>query len=194
VKRAATDPVNFFGRMRVDNADGALSFYWIVAGVGAFFAQLWQAGLTAVTSLGSVGSLPADNPMAALSRLGPLVYVGLGVAVLILAPLFLYLGAGIMHLSAMVLRSSSRGFNATLRAVAYAAAPNLLAVIPICGGIIGGIWSLVLMVIAIWKLQRTSVGLAVAVVLLPLVLALCCACGGAMLAGVAASSALSGLK
>ena len=189
VKRSATDPVNFFGRMRVDNADGAISYYWLVAGVGAVAGQMWQAGFTALNF--GRHRVSSDNPMAALMNGGPLLYVGLGLAVLLLAPVFLYIGAGILHLSAMVLRSAGNGFNATLRAVAYAAGPNLLAIIPLCGALIGGIWTLVLLVIAIWKLQRTSVGLAVAVVLLPMALLFCCACVAAIAIGAAAGGALS---
>ncbi len=171
VKRSATDPVNFFGRMRVDNVDGAASYYWLVAGVGGVSVQLRQAAISAL-HLGGAW-LPRAIGLGHLSHGGPLFHVGLGVAVLLLAPVFLYMGAAILHLFAMVLRSGGNGFNATLRAVAYASGPNLLAAIPWGGAFVGGIWTLSLLVIAVWKLQRTSVGLAVGVVLVPMALLLC---------------------
>lgn len=191
LKRSATDPAHFFERMRVDNADGAVSYYWLVGGLGGLFGQLWQAVFAALKIGANRGG---DIPMpawASFANMGPMSHLGMGIAALLLAPVFLYIGAGIFHFSAMLFRSAGNGFNATLRAVAYSAGPGLLGVIPACGAVIGGIWSLIIMVIALWKLQRTSAGLAAGAVLLPLGLLLCCVCIGALAAGAAIGSAFS---
>jgi hypothetical protein len=97
----------------------------------------------------------------------------------LLAPLGLFISAGIYHLFGMLFRSANRGFDATLRTVAYASGPSLLQLVPLCGGVVGGIWMIVLTVIGYWKTQRTSVAAALAVVLIPIVLAFCCVCVGA---------------
>ncbi len=197
LKGSMTDPVKFFEQMRVDNADGAVTYYWLVAGVGAVAGQLWQA-LFALLKSGAASRMTSDNPMAAwvnsMANLPPLAHVGMGIAALVLAPVFLYIGAGIVHLSAMLFRSAGNGFNATLRAVAYAAGPSLLGIIPACGAFVGGIWSLVILVIAVWKLQRTRPGLAAGAVLLPIGLLFCCLCIGAVAIGVAAGSAFSHMQ
>lgn len=197
LKRSMTDPVRFFERMRVDNADGAVSYYWLVAGIGGLFAQLWQAAFSAlkIGATSSFSSFPVtDNPMASWANLGPMAQVGAGLVALALAPVALYISAGIFHLSAMLFRSAGSGFNATLRAVAYAAGPSLLGVIPACGSLIGAVWMLVLLVIAIWKLQRTSVGLAVGTVLAPMALLLCCLCIGLTAAIGAIGAASSSMQ
>jgi hypothetical protein len=174
IKASFVDPTRFFGRMRVDNTAGALSYYWIVSAFGVIVGQLWSAAFAlAGISFGGAGATAEGFP-AALSGPGGALLIGFGSA--LIAPVILFIVAGIIHLGAMIFRSADHGFNATLRSVAYASGPAILQAVPFCGGPIGGIWSLVLMVIGIWKTQRTSVGAAVGAVLLPAALAMCCAC------------------
>ena len=51
-------------------------------------------------------------------------------------------------------------------------------IVPIIGGFISMIWTIVLMSIGAMRLHGTSQGKAVAAVLMPIVL--CCVCGGAL--------------
>jgi hypothetical protein len=184
IKRSFVDPVGFFGRMRIDNADGAISYYWLLAGFGTLVGQLWQAALAAVGVGAPAGG---DGPFATFGQSGgPLFHLMAGVIVAALSPIFLFISAGIIHLCAMLFRSAERGFNATLRAVAYSSGPAILYIIPMCGGLIGGIWTLVLIVIGVWKTQRSSVGQAVGAVLVPVMLLVCCVCGAAIFASAMA--------
>lgn len=195
LKRSFADPVKFFGSMRVDNMDGAISFYWINAAIGAIVGYFWQA-LFAVVSSGSNANLPAEHPLAQYADFqpGPLLYLGLGVAVAVFAPVALFLSAGIYHLGAMLFKTANNGFNATVRSVAYASGPALLAIVPFCGSAIGGVWTLALVVIGLWKTQRGSVGGAVGAVLVPIAVAACCVCASvgaaAAVGGFAAASAM----
>ncbi len=113
-----------------------------------------------------------ENAMRAFSG-------GLGVgsllASLIIYPLMLLAGAGIIHLVAMLFGSARNGYGATVRALCYAAGPNLLGIIP-CFGILAGIYGLVLAIFGISSLQETTMGKAAGIVLLPLVVLGCC-CG-----------------
>ncbi|MBI5543983.1 MAG: YIP1 family protein [Deltaproteobacteria bacterium] len=192
VKRSFTEPTKLFERMPVQHAKGALSYFWITTALGGFAGQLWSALLSPLMHSGP--KLPAEHPLAPFlnSSSSPLLSLAMGVAIAALAPLLLYFNAGLFHLGLLLFKSGKNGFNATLRAVAYSSGPGLLQIVPLCGGAIGGLWTLVLVVIALSKTQRTSVGAAIGAVLVPIALLSCCACGVlaiAMALGMTAAAA-----
>ena len=199
VKRSFVDPIRLFERMPVDNTNGVLSYFWITMAIGSIAGQVWQA-LFAVIGFNALGGgapkLPEGHPLAAFTALqsSPWFNLALGVAIAILAPIQLYMNAGIFHLGLMLFKGAKNGFAATLRAVGYASGPNLLQLVPLCGGAIGGLWSLVLTVIALSRTQRTTTGVAIAAVVVPLIVLGCCACGLAAVAialgGIAAANAV----
>ncbi|MGI5861929.1 MAG: YIP1 family protein [Myxococcales bacterium] len=195
LKRSFVAPVEFFGSMRVDNMNGAISFYWLNTAIGAIVGYFWQA-LFAVAGSGTNVSLPAEHPFAQYADFqpGPLFYLGMGVAAAAFAPVALFISAGIYHLGAMLFKTANNGFNATVRSVAYASGPALLAIVPFCGSAAGGLWTLALVVIGLWKTQRGSLGGAVGAVLVPIVVVACCVCASvgaaAAVGGFAAASAL----
>jgi hypothetical protein len=82
-----------------------------------------------------------------------------------------------------------------MRAVCYSSgAGGVLAWIPVCGGMIGGIWGMVALCIGLGRAHDTTPGKGVAAVLLPI--AVCCI-GYAglmvlMIGGMAAAGAASG--
>jgi hypothetical protein len=89
-------------------------------------------------------------------------------------------------------------YETTFRATAYAHGSALpLSFIPFCGGLIGGIWGIVVLIIGLAQMQETTIGKAAAAVLVPIVL--CCglafvfAATIATMAGFAAAGAASGL-
>ncbi len=114
------------------------------------------------------------------------------VAIIVLAPVIIVVGlfiwAGLVHLSLMLVGGATRSFTATLKALAYAQTASLAQLVPMCGGIIGMIWALVLQVFGIAAAHDTSEGKAVVAVLLPIVV--CCLCGvlGSVLFGVGIAS------
>lgn len=189
LRKSMLEPVAFFTRMRVDSAEGAVKYFWINAGIGGFSAELWQA-LLSLTRRGPSFpmTLPNGEPIPfaeAFSAMNsPSTHLMMAVAMLLLAPVGLYLWSGLLHLGALIFGSAGNGFLATRKAVAYASGPNLLQLIPCCGGLLALGWYLVLLVIGIWKAQRTSVGAAIGVVVVPLFF-VCCLTG--MLAAAAAA-------
>ena len=99
------------------------------------------------------------------------------VAVAVAMPLFMilssFLYAGIVHLSLKLLGGANRPFETTMRAVCYSTGSGgLLALIPVCGGMIGGIWGMVALCIGLGRAHDTTPGKGVAAVLLPM--AVCC--------------------
>jgi|SRR5262245_1425526 len=91
-----------------------------------------------------------------------------------LIPLGILVAAGILHLILLIFGGAPGRFSGTLRAISYAHAPMVWAIIPLCGFVVGGIWSVVLTVIGLTVIHRVSTGKAVFVVLLPAIL--CCLC------------------
>lgn len=198
IKQSFVDPVSFFARMRTDDVVQPLFYYWIVAGFGALVGNLWQAMMAAFRSATTPEmNLPADNPLTPFLQSmmemqnSPATAMWTAIGGVVLAPVWLFVYAGILHLFAMLFRCANRGFSATLRSVAYASGPIVLAIVPFCGSFIGGLWSTVLMVIGLWKTQRGSLGGAIGAVVTPLVIFACCLCLGSIMLGVAGFAALA---
>lgn len=88
--------------------------------------------------------------------------------------IYLIILAGIIHLFALMFQAGSNGFIGTLRVVGYTQGVNIFSLIPIVGGLITFVYEVVLLIIGIREVHRTTTGKAAASVLLPLVL--CCVC------------------
>ena len=78
----------------------------------------------------------------------------------------------IFHLFLWLFGGAKQGLAMTLRVIAYAQAPALLAAVPFAGGCIGALWSLVLYVIGLATAPRTEVWRALLAVIAPLIVAL----------------------
>lgn len=97
----------------------------------------------------------------------PAIFSALGY--LVLSPIFaivsLYVSAGLTHLLLRAVRGANARFSETLACVGYCMAPALIGVVPVLGGVVGNIWQLILLVLGLRVVQRTSsVRAAVAVV------------------------------
>jgi len=192
VKELVTAPKAAFARMR-EKGDYAspLLFVVIVGGLGAIVGQIWQlvfgAAWTAMIPAEYAGEL---GPMLATQGAGAIVTI---VVMPILIPIFAFIGAAIYHLFLMLFgahKESTAGFEGTFRVVAYANVAQLANVIPFAGGFIAMIWGIILMVLGLSTVHRTSQGKALAAVLIPWLL--CCLCVaiaigvmGASIAGMA---------
>ena len=92
---------------------------------------------------------------------------------LFLGPVFLFIGliigSGLTHLGLMVFGWANHPYESTFRVNAYAfGGVAWLNVIPFCGGMIAGIWGIVLEIIGIARVQGITTGQAAAAVLIPL--------------------------
>lgn len=104
--------------------------------------------------------------------------MGIGVVLaIIMVPIALTLGvflcAGILHLCLMMVGGAKQRFETTFRVVCFSIGSTYpLVIVPFCGGIVAGIWALVLECIGLARAHETDTGRAVLAVFLPLVL--CC--------------------
>ena len=118
-----------------------------------------------------------NNPLTHLIGAG----IG-GIVLIVCAPLFvligIFIGSVILHLCLLLLGGAKQSFETTFRVVCFAGGSvNPLLVIPFCGGLIVGVWKIVLYCIGLARAHETDTGRAVLAVFLPLILC----CGGVIL-------------
>ena len=96
------------------------------------------------------------------------------------------LWAAVLHVSLAVLGGARGGYGTTLKAVCYSSSATAFNVFPVCGAPVGAVWQVVVQVIGLRELHRTSTARAFWAWFLPFVVALC-------LAGAVAFAAVLGL-
>lgn len=190
-KGVATDPVNFFQRIEPEG-QGHASFYVVAQMIGALGTLSVQLLVIALGGLAPAG--PGGHP-GIPPGLGPAVAGIVLVACLVFGPILLWIGfhvgSAIYHVLLVLTGAAERGFTATSRAFAYGTAPNMLGIIPFVGPMVGGVWSLVTVVIGLKEIHRTTyLRVILAVFLIP-----CLLCGGlfALVFLVLVSSVRSGM-
>ncbi len=188
VKLFIMRPEEAYRRMAPSGPLGRPILYAVILGwIGTAAGQLYGLALRGM----SMSFLPGMSNMKGLEL--PMAAV---LGIVVLASVFIIIGlfiwSLIVHLFLMIAGGAQRGFDTTFRALAYAATAQLAQVVPMCGGLVGTVWSIILQIIGVAEAHGTSRGKAALAVLLPL--ALCCVCVGIVLAfsGAAAIAALSG--
>lgn len=162
-------PTEAFARTKQSGDMASPLIYAVILGsVGAILGQLW--GL--VLPFGAIPFAGED----ALPMLGASGFMA--VVTIVLAPILvvigLFIGTCIFHVSVLVVggRENPGDFESTLRAIAYSYSTQPLQIVPIFGGLIAGIWSLILYALGFCRMHGMSGGRAAVAVLLPMVV--CC--------------------
>jgi hypothetical protein len=179
-RQVLAEPGAFFRAMPVAGGLGSPLLYAVLIGwVGLAAAAFYQAIFRSV--VGSSWGAFGDRPEVA-AMLGWVEGWAGFVAQVVFGGVFVVIGvfvaAGIVHLMLLLLGGARRDFEATFRVVSFAQATSILFLVPFCGQLIGGIWSLVLYVLGLAEAHQIGHGKAAAAVLLPLVL-VCCCCAAA---------------
>lgn len=195
-QKVLTGPTAFFSSMPVTGGIGGPLLYAIVVGsLGVIVTALYRAVFR-----GLMGStFAALGGGSELRRLMPLVTGGAGLVIqVVFAPIFVILGvfviAAIVHLMLLVLGGARQGFEATLRVMCYSEAAAVINVIPLCGGLVSGIYFLILAILGLAAAHGIGAGKAAAAVLIPFVLVCCCCAGVFMMALGGLASVLSQMK
>jgi len=165
-------PVAAFTAMKREGGLGEPLLYAIIGGtLGGVFAITYNFALRSFAPFGD--------------RHGALAHVfgGLGwIFLLLLTPLFVVIGmfvaSAILHVCLMIVGGAKQSFETTFRVVCSAeGSASPLLIIPFCGGLITGIWKVVLYCIGLARAHETDTGRAVIAVLLPVIVC----CGGFLL-------------
>src|SRR5262249_27323904 len=101
---------------------------------------------------------------------------------IVLLPLFiiigLFIGSAIVHLCLMIVGGANQSYETTFRVLAFSqGSTGPLQMVPICGGLIAGVWALVCNCIGLAPWHEADMGSAVLAVFLPLIVC----CGGVLL-------------
>jgi hypothetical protein len=158
-------PTEFFRKMPVTGGlTDPLLYALIVGMIGLMFSYLWQ-----ILMKGAMQSM-----MGMPSGASYFMFEGMGMAVLaFLSPLLLIAGlfvsAGILHVCLMLVKGSRSGFEGTFRVVSYGYSANVFWAIPFCGGILAGVWAIVLYIIGLREAHETTGGKAAFAVFLPVI-------------------------
>ncbi|HET8540533.1 MAG TPA: YIP1 family protein [Anaeromyxobacter sp.] len=179
-KLVATQPQDFFRRVRIDQTRTAILFGVLASLVGTVVNALYSF-LFAQQVRDVLSNLPGEARY--VDQLGELSTGRGTIAQILLTPILtvvlMYVGAAILHVLLMLFRGARRPFDATLTVVAYANGLNLLLVVPGCGGLIALVWALVVLVIGLGESQRCGSGKAAAAVFAPVILLCACCCAAA---------------
>lgn len=162
-------PTQFFRTMRRQGGiGGALTFGILGSVLGGVVNALYQLLLS--TSMASFRSAEAARTEALIGMFST------GCVVIVLpfaAVLGMLVGSAIYHLMLLLLGAARRPFETTLRVSAYSSgATSVLNLVPICGAIVAGIYSLVATIIGLAQAHEIPTSRAAVAVLLPILA--CC--------------------
>lgn len=172
LKLVLTNPGIAFAQMKTEGGLVEPLIYAVIGGsVGLVVYFLFSMFLS------SFGFMSHRDPLAGLMGFG----FG-AIFILFFVPVFLalglFIGSAILHLCLMLVGGAKRSFETTFRVMCFAVgSAHPLMIIPFCGGLISGVWCIVLECIGLARAHDTSTGKAVLAVFLPLVVC----CGGGFL-------------
>jgi hypothetical protein len=180
-----TKPDQAFRTMKTEGGLAEPLIYALIGGcVGGIVSLLLSLGLQ------SMGLFAGQrDTFAALAGIG----VG-SIALIVLVPVFivigLFIGAAVVHLCLMIVGGANKSFETTFRVLAFSHdSTGPLQIIPVCGGLISGVWALVVNCIGLARAHETTTGRAVLAVLLPFIV--CCGTGILLLIMFGGIAALS---
>ncbi len=198
-KLAALEPVRFFRQVRIGETRSAVLFGVIALTIGNWVALVFSY-LTASTTMSVMAQF--SRRMNGRFDTGPILemvqgltlgsFLGQLAATPLLAFAGLYVTAAVFHVLLLAVRGAPRGFEATLTVVGYASGIFLLRAIPACGGLVAGVWFMVVSIHGLSEAQRCGSAKSAFAVIGPLVLACLLACVVGALAGMAGWGALKG--
>ena len=168
-----TKPDQAFRTMRTEGGIGEPFIYALIgASAGAIVSLLFSMVLQSMGFL--TGQKNAFSMMAGLG-IGGFVMI---ILVPIMIAIGLFIGTAIVHVCLMIVGGANKTFETTFRVLAFTnGSTGPLQMIPFCGGLIAGIWGLVVNCIGLARAHETTTSRAVLAILLPLVVC----CGGCIL-------------
>lgn len=165
-KGASLSPAGFFARLPERGSLGAALLYYLaigiaIAGVQLFWSMVGGAAEPArEVTVGSVDSALALNPLVNF----------------LVSPIFLlaslFLSAAVVHGMLKLLGAVSGDYLFTTRLFCFTYSPQIVAMVPGVGTIIGFIWMVAVAIAGVRAAHRTSTARAAIAVLVPVTIAL----------------------
>ena len=168
-RRSVFEPAAFFADGPFDRAAVRPVLYYLVISVLTAALSLTWGALLPTTQPGLVGTLAEIMNVALPNGTDTASSIG-RLADFFLAPfwavLYLIIASLVLHVFVLVLVPGRRSLTATVRTICYACGPGVFAIVPFIGGLVAGIWGIVLTVIGLREAHRTTTGRAFAAWLL----------------------------
>jgi hypothetical protein len=183
VKMSIADPTGHFEK--VGAGSGWLRpwlFALVISAIVFMIAAAYQLGfqmLAASVEMAADIASPLSMLTVPFSAVFLVTFAVIGVPVG--TTVMLILQAAIYHVCLMILGAARRSLVDSFRVVCYSVGPQLFQIVPILGGFVAWVWQLVLQIIGMKVVHRTSYGRSTIAVLLPMLLC----CGVVLLIGVA---------
>ena len=199
VKAILTHPIDTLqGQRTGEGLFSALAFYLIIQIPAQLLGGLWN---WALHRLMPQQPTPPGLPDGIANFLEMIQHPSLPFAMamaaggIILGLPLLFLFAAIIHAFLRLLGGGKEGYGVTVKALCYCHAPLLLAILPLCGGVIGALWALILQFVLVGAAHREPPTKGVLAVLFYYLLVGCCtviAIFGAVFAIAGSIGALAG--
>jgi hypothetical protein len=171
-----TKPGEAFALMKTDgDMMGPMLFALIGGCAGIIVSVLVQLALHSIGFMADRQSAMFGMGVVGLWSIG---YIILSPVIVIVCAFII---SGILHLCLMMVGGAKKSFETTFRVVCFSSGSTyLLSMVPFCGGMIAGVWNIVVEIIGLARAHETDTGKAVMAVLLPIIVC----CGGLILLGI----------
>jgi hypothetical protein len=153
--------------------EGGLGEPLIYALIGGSFGYLfYMLFIFFMPSLAFMGGANRHNAFAGMFGMGAGMIFAI-IFVPIVLTIGIFIAAAILHVCLMIVGGAKQAFETTFRVVCFSIGSTYpLMIVPLCGGVIAGIWNLVLHCIGLARAHETDTGRAVLAVFLPIIV--CC--------------------
>ena len=165
-------PIDAFAAMRREGGLGDPLLYAVIGGTfGGIFAVTYNFLLRSFSPF-------ADQHGAFAHFFAGVGWIFLLVFIPIVVVIGMFIVSAILHVCLMIVGGAKQSFETTFRVVCFAeGSVSPLLVIPFCGGLISGIWKIILYCVGLARAHETDTGRAVIAEFLPLIVC----CGGGLL-------------
>ena len=139
------------------------AFGLLFGSLGTMFGFFWQFLIV------GFGFLPASSDLVTWPGRYALFW-GAMILSPVLVTMGLFITSGITHVLLMVVKGGRHGFRATFRVTAYGQATQVFSLIPFVGGLIGGVWLLIIAIIGLKEIHEISYARVIMAFLIPFAL------------------------
>ena len=148
-------PTSFFSKLPTrDGYFNPILFVAMTLPVAAVLTYLWIALFKGMGLAGLVGLLFVASILFVLG--------------IIFVPISLAIWSGILHLCLLLVGGAREGYQATFRVVSYSSVTSIFNAVPVVGPLASLLWGLVLTVIGLREIHKTTTGRAVGALAIPL--------------------------
>ena len=175
-----TRPAEAFDRMRKEGGLMDPLIYALIGGsAGLIVSLLFSVGMNSMSA-----GANQHGVMGALLGVGLGTMFGAIIGVMVvpfLVAMGVFVGAAIIHVCLLIVGGANKPFETTFRVLCFSSgSTHLLMLVPFCGGMIAGIWGLVVNCIGLARAHQTDTWRAVLAIFLPMIVC----CGGIILCAI----------